>query len=167
MKLKLGERYVRRDGIVTNPLQPWRDPKYPYVDPASAIIYMENGLNNMAATSGCDLVSTYETFPAPQTPPTTKAPKSEILSPGVDQIPFESLEEIGSIFAEGEIKYGLDNWKQQPDNKPYDKERTRHAIRHLMLYANGDRSENHVAKVAWWAVTTIWRNKQCHPNPDM
>ncbi len=88
------------------------------------------------------------------------APKSELLSPGVEQIPFEGLEAIGAIFSEGEKKYGRDNWKQQPNNAEYNKERTRHAIRHLMLWANGDRQEPHLAKVAWFCVTTIWREKQ-------
>lgn len=88
------------------------------------------------------------------------SPTTETLSPGIDQIPFEGLEAIGAIFAEGETKYGRDNWKQQPSNKAYNQERTRHAIRHLMLWANGDRSENHLAKVAWFCVTTIWRDQQ-------
>ena len=92
------------------------------------------------------------------------APKTELLSPGVEQIPFEGLEAIGEIFSEGEKKYGLNNWKQQPDNVEYNRERTRHAIRHLMLWANGDRSEPHLAKVAWFCVTTIWREKNTLTN---
>lgn len=89
----------------------------------------------------------------------TETPQSEKLAPGVDQIPFEGIEAIGAIFAEGEKKYGINNWKKQPDNDDYNRERTRHAIRHLMLWANGDRSEPHLAKVAWFCVTTIWREK--------
>ena len=95
----------------------------------------------------------------PSSDPTVDTPKSEVLSPGVDQVPFEGIEAIGAIFAEGEIKYGRGNWKKQPDNDEYNRERCRHAIRHLMLWANGDRSENHIAKVAWFCVTTIWREK--------
>ena len=90
----------------------------------------------------------------------TNKPLSETVSPGIDQIPFEGLEEIGLIFAEGEEKYGRDNWKRDPSNRDYNDERGRHALRHLYLYLNGDRSENHLAKVAWYCVTTIWRNKQ-------
>jgi hypothetical protein len=86
-------------------------------------------------------------------------PKSETLSPGLDQIPFVGIEAIGAIFAEGEKKYGRDNWKKQPNNDEYNAERTRHAIRHLFLWANGDRTEPHLAKVAWFCVTTIWREK--------
>lgn len=90
-------------------------------------------------------------------------PKSEKLCPGVEQIPFESLERLGAIFAEGEKKYGLDNWKTSPEDKEYNTERTRHAIRHLMLYANGDRQEDHLAKVMWYCVTTIWRTNHTTP----
>jgi hypothetical protein len=86
-------------------------------------------------------------------------PKSETLSPGIDQIPFESLEALGEIFAEGEAKYGRDNWKKVPNDHAYNAERTRHAIRHLYLWANGDRSEAHLAKVMWFCVTTLWREK--------
>lgn len=84
-------------------------------------------------------------------------PKSEKLCPGVEQIPFEALERLGAIFEEGRVKDGLDNWKSSPGDQEYNIERTRHAIRHLMLYANGDRQEDHLAKVMWYCVTTIWR----------
>lgn len=89
-----------------------------------------------------------------------KQPKTETISPGIDQIPFKGIEAIGRIFAEGEQKYGRDNWKSTPDDAEYDAERCRHALRHLYLYANGDRSEDHIAKVAWYCVTTIWRREQ-------
>lgn len=93
-------------------------------------------------------------------------PKSEVLAPGVDQIPFEAMERLGAIFAEGQIKYGRDNWKTDPHNKEYNEERTRHAIRHLMLYANGDRQEDHLAKVMWFAATMLWRTSQPGELPD-
>jgi hypothetical protein len=86
-------------------------------------------------------------------------PKSEVVSPGIDQIPFEFIEALGSIFAEGEAKYGKDNWKQSPNDAGYNQERSRHALRHLMLWIGGDRKENHLAKVAWFCCTTIWREK--------
>lgn len=81
--------------------------------------------------------------------------KTEQLSPGIEQIPLSSLEALGLIFKEGEIKYGRDNWKNGVDDEQYQTERLRHAIRHLMLYANGDRSENHLAKVMWFCCTQI------------
>lgn len=95
-------------------------------------------------------------------------PKTEKVSPGIDQIPFEGIEEIGKCFAEGEKKYGRDNWKNQNNAEVYDQERSRHALRHLYLWINGDRSENHLAKVAWFCVTQIWREKnRPKPNPNV
>lgn len=82
--------------------------------------------------------------------------KSELLGSELRQIPFEGLDEIGKIFAEGAAKYGADNWKKGVGDIAYQNERCNHAIRHLMLWANGDRSENHLAKVAWFAVTQTW-----------
>ena len=96
----------------------------------------------------------------PRTRVTKKNPKSEKVSPGIDQIPFEGIEAIGSIFAEGELKYGRDNWKILGDDPSgYEQERSRHALRHLFLWVGGDRSENHLAKVAWFCVTQLWREK--------
>lgn len=86
-------------------------------------------------------------------------PKSDVEFPGIDQLPFEGIAAIGEIFAEGEIKYGKDNWKKQPSNTSYNAERCRHALKHLFMWANGDRSEPHLAKVAWFCVTQIWREK--------
>lgn len=94
---------------------------------------------------------------------TTKA-KTEILDTGVSQIPYEALEAIGKIFKEGELKYGKDNWKKGIGDLEYQEQRLEHAIRHLILYANGEREfcnepyrlEDHLAKVAWFCVTQIW-----------
>jgi len=86
--------------------------------------------------------------------------KTEELGTFVEQIPFEGMEAMGKIFAEGSIKYGADNWKTNP-TKDYRKERCRHAIRHLMLWANGDRQEAHLAKVAWFCFTELWCQKHC------
>lgn len=120
--------------------------------------YMENHPNDPTKAPATKPATAESIWEGPANP-APEVPKSEILAPGVDQVPFEGIEAIGAIFAEGEIKYGRGNWKKQPDNDEYNRERCRHAIRHLMLWANGDRSENHIAKVAWFCVTTIWREK--------
>ena len=87
----------------------------------------------------------------------TSKPKTETVSPGIDQIPFEGIEAIGQQFALGEPKYGRDNWKRGVDDTDYDQERCRHAMRHLWLWSNGDRSEDHLAKVGFFVVTQLWR----------
>lgn len=68
-------------------------------------------------------------------------------------IPVSSLVRLGKIFKEG-LRYGRNNWKDNPD-ADYVEERTNHAIIHLMKWANGDRTEDHLAKVMWFAATTI------------
>lgn len=84
---------------------------------------------------------------------------TEEIGSCVEQIPFEGLEAVGRIFAEGMKKYGKDNWKNDPSAE-YRIERCRHAIRHLMLFANGDRGEEHLAKVAWFCLTEIYLSKK-------
>lgn len=86
--------------------------------------------------------------------------KTEVLGASLVQIPFEGLEAIGRIFEEGRLKYGLGNWKKAVGDKGFQEERCNHAIRHLMLWANGDRSEAHLAKVAWFCVTQTWNEAQ-------
>lgn len=87
--------------------------------------------------------------------PLTPKAKTETVDPGLDEIPYEGLAAVGHIFKEGE-KYGRDNWKKGVGDIDYQRERCRHAIRHLILWANGDRSESHLAKVAWFCLTQIW-----------
>lgn len=79
---------------------------------------------------------------------------TETVASGVSQIPYSGLEAIGSVFVEG-LKYGKDNWKKGVNDKGYQEQRCEHAIRHLQLWANGDRQENHLAKVAWFCVAQI------------
>lgn len=80
--------------------------------------------------------------------------KSEKVLPFAD-IPFSAIEALASIFGEGRAKYGKGNWRKGAGNKEYQEERLHHAMRHLGLWASGDRSENHLAKVMWFCVTQI------------
>ena len=87
---------------------------------------------------------------------TPEKAKSDRLGSNMDQIPFQAVEAIGIIFAEGEAKYGRDNWKAGRNDKDYQRERLNHAILHLQKYANGDTTERHLAKVAWFCVTQLY-----------
>lgn len=100
----------------------------------------------------------------------TTAATTELLSEiaGIDQIPFSALCRIGAIFAEGEHKYGRDNWRILGDDREriaYTRERYRHALRHLMtwfLEYEGIRKptgEDHLAKVGWFVATTMEREE--------
>lgn len=80
---------------------------------------------------------------------------TEQVGSSVEQIPFVALEALGRIFHEGEKKYGVGNWKDNPTPE-YRVERLRHAIRHLLLFAEGDVTEQHLAKVLWFCVTELY-----------
>lgn len=117
--------------------------------------------------------------PARPTPdqPLTDGPSTELLSggygAGIDQIPLEVLTRLGNVFAEGERKYGRDNWRKRTSNDTsYTDERFRHALRHLMLWneeRNGHRApcgDDHLAKVMWFCGTTMERQRQEFEDAD-
>jgi len=83
----------------------------------------------------------------------TKA-KTDKVSTGLALIPFHSLFALGKIFVEG-LRYGRDNWKKGVGDKEYQEERLEHALTHLSLWKEGDRSEAHLAKVAWFCFTQL------------
>jgi hypothetical protein len=84
----------------------------------------------------------------------TDKAKSDKLGLGLVLIPFYSIYRIGAIFIEG-LRYGRDNWRKGVGDKDYQEERLEHAINHLFLYKEGDTSEDHLAKVAWFCVTQM------------
>lgn len=58
------------------------------------------------------------------------------------------LERVARIYAEGATKYGDSSWEK---GLPIS-DLMNHGLRHWRLYASGDRSEDHLAKVAWAAM---------------
>jgi hypothetical protein len=86
-----------------------------------------------------DLTLTNNVMPEGQGKRDTKRPRHDL-------IPIEFLDELASIFEEGLTKYG-DSWKKGGDDFLIDC--LNHASNHLHLYMSGDRTENHLAKVAW------------------
>jgi len=83
----------------------------------------------------------------------TKA-KTDVLSLGLTLIPFHSIYRLGRIFIEG-LRYGKDNWKRGVHDTQYQEERLEHALNHLLLWKEGDRSEDHLAKVMWFCTTQM------------
>lgn len=86
--------------------------------------------------------------------------KSEVLNLGLDQIPLESLMEIGKRFVKGEKRYGRDNWKD--GDYEWLRERANHAIKHLYSYIQDTEGEDNrvenLAAVGWFAVIAIWHD---------
>lgn len=80
--------------------------------------------------------------------------KSDKLETGLSMVPYHSVMRLGKIFVEG-LRYGRDNWKQGVNDEEYQRERLEHALRHLMLWTNGDRTEDHLAKVMWFCATQL------------
>ena len=82
---------------------------------------------------------------------------SEKLGLGYHLIPTASLRGLASIFAEGEAKYstGAVNAKNiQPvvNNVAWQNERIDHALDHFLKFLEGDESEPHLLKVAWFCL---------------
>lgn len=63
VKPKVGKRYVRRDGKVTDPLivNPCKNmPSHPFMDPNTQAIFTTSGNFWLAALSDADLISEYK-----------------------------------------------------------------------------------------------------------
>lgn len=86
-------------------------------------------------------------------PPWDKA-STDKMGTGLCLIPMYSLLNLGKIFIEG-LRYGRDNWKKGVNDKEYQEERLEHAFNHLIKYKEGDRSEDHLAKVMWFCTTQL------------
>lgn len=87
------------------------------------------------------------------TEPPQKA-KSDRVGTGLVLIPWYSILELGKIFIEG-LRYGRDNWKKGANDKEYQEERLEHAMLHLLKWKEGDRTEQHLAKVMWFCATQL------------
>lgn len=77
-------------------------------------------------------------------------------------IPWESIKALGEIYHEGQVKYGPDGIngvtlttaiKSGKITNDWITERYNHAIEHLRLWLEGNRDEDHLAKVMWFAAT--------------
>lgn len=69
-----------------------------------------------------------------------------------DLIPAYPLMRLAGLYERGATKYGDRNWeKGQPLSRYLDS-----TFRHLMNHQDGDRSEDHLAAVAWNVFGHIW-----------
>jgi hypothetical protein len=73
---------------------------------------------------------------------------------GLSQIPYEGLLQVGLVFNASDRV--LPDWHAMVQDDSWRTYRGDKAMRHLMLYLNGDRSEPHLAKVAWFCLVMLW-----------
>lgn len=72
--------------------------------------------------------------------------------PRYDLIPICSLKRLADLYARGAIKYDDNNWqKGQPYSRAYAS-----LFRHIIGWREGDRSEDHLAAVAWNAFALMY-----------
>lgn len=72
--------------------------------------------------------------------------------PRYDLIPAEGLRRLADLYARGAEKYDENNWqKGQPYSRVYAS-----LFRHMMAWREGDKSEDHLAAVAWNAFALMW-----------
>jgi hypothetical protein len=62
-----------------------------------------------------------------------------------DLLPMHAVQRLALIFERGAAKYGEDNWRKgQPLSRYIDS-----ALRHLCMFAEGRRDEDHAAQALW------------------
>ena len=86
----------------------------------------------------------------------TSGAKSSEEKPRYDLIPVEALKREAIRMAEGARAHGENNYRVGARDKRFIVDRINHAIEHLLKYANGDRSEDHLAAVRCNAGMLIW-----------
>jgi hypothetical protein len=72
----------------------------------------------------------------------------------LELIPLDVLHEIALVLTSGAERYGDDNWKLiEP------RDHVNHAINHLFLWLDGDRTENHLGNAACRCLFAVWAAK--------
>ena len=77
--------------------------------------------------------------------------------PRFDLIPFEFLESAAEVLTRGAARYGPYNWKR--GRKDFFLDAWNHAFVHLQKFAEGDRSEDHLAHLACNLAFMVWAVK--------
>jgi hypothetical protein len=69
--------------------------------------------------------------------------------PEYHRIPLALFKRTALRFSLGATRYGEGNYRKSLGDDAFIKQAIDHAIEHLILYANGDRADDHLAAVAW------------------
>ncbi len=78
--------------------------------------------------------------------------------PRFDLIPWEFLEAVAVVLAEGATRYGSHNWKR--GGRDFFVDAWNHAFVHLEKFKEGDQSEDHLAHLACNVVFLLWAVKR-------
>lgn len=76
--------------------------------------------------------------------------KSEYIGCNYHQLHPDFIRRVAKIHAEGEKKYGYQNATLGLTDQRWIDDRFDHAMDHLLRYREGDRTEDHLAKVGWF-----------------
>lgn len=82
--------------------------------------------------------------------------KSSEQKPRYDLIPVEALRREAVRMAEGAAAHGVNNYRKGANDPAFVTDRVNHAIEHLLKYASGDRTEDHLAAVRANTGMLIW-----------
>jgi hypothetical protein len=86
--------------------------------------------------------------------------KSSEEKPRYDLIPLEAQRREALRMGEGARKHGDRNYQQGAADPAFRRDRINHLIEHALRYADGDRSEDHLAAVRCNAGMLIWLDSQ-------
>ena len=86
--------------------------------------------------------------------------KSSERRPRYDLIPLLALEREAQRMAEGAASHGENNYQKGAGDPVYVRDRVNHLIHHALLYASGDRSDDHLAAIRANAGMLIWLDAQ-------
>lgn len=82
--------------------------------------------------------------------------KSTEVKPRYDLIPAEAMKREAVRWAEGAATHGARNWQKGVDDAQFILDRTNHLVEHAILYANGDRSTDHLGAIRANAAMLAW-----------
>jgi hypothetical protein len=82
--------------------------------------------------------------------------KSSEEKPRYDLIPLVALEREAIRMAEGARAHGENNYRAGVNDLGFVRDRINHLIEHALKYADGDRSDDHLAAIRCNAAMLIW-----------
>ena len=76
--------------------------------------------------------------------------------PRYDLIPYVATQREAARMGMGAREHGENNWMRGVGDKVFYRDRVNHLVNHALKYANGDRSEDHLAAVRCNAAMVMW-----------